>query len=673
MFEIEYQYQRGGPLYQKKYTSPSNIFVVEGPNDTGKSTLLQMIALGLYGDKIGEIDDSLKQKMFRLLDPKTEKCEFKFSIKSSDGRILTSELKNGQIEIKIDNKTKPLDYIKENFQIIFDIPGEPMGKLISALRTIKEEILTYERYIGTYLSELTRLKEKIEDWKSKEQKISELEGNIKDLENQKEGFERRLKIVKNNFEELEKAKIVNRYEDLSGKINSLETELNKINKQLLQAKRAMGKTRKSQRILNELSSTLLSLKVLSPLDTVKSLLDNSKRAELNKIEEELERTRRNDLTKEKVSKWISSLTEIRRYIAQIDGEKNLRIEKEILEFLSKLRTLLRDFMHLHLYLGGKRIEVSQLLTEIESYYKEIESKSQVSKLEKASEELENKLKLLEKTKELLEKIPELPEEDYESLKESKEKLTKEREKLVEELIKLHPKYVEITEEQKIELRKISDWETELNQAEKELKWLDNKIKEIQNQIITKNATLDALKDTKKPSIKISEEDLNHRFNICQRIQRKIEKFRELMENTNLEVKPEKLSEDEKRYYDILGEYFAEILEEIYFEHKSWKLKKLDLLEKCYVVEGREKPIFFVDLGTGHSKLGAFMAKLKHDTEKKKIVLLDEVGDMDKDVFGKLLDEIRLQVKAGKILLAALTKVRDDVKEPILTPIQVEEG
>jgi len=248
--------------------------------------------------------------------------------------------------------------------------------------------------------------------------------------------------------------------------------------------------------------------------------------------------------------------------------------------------------------------------------------------------------------------------------------------LLAELIELYPKYKEIPEEQKNELRKISNWESELNQVKSELEQLRKKIDENKNQITTKEVTLKILKETKKPSIKISEEELNHRFNICQGIQRKIGKFLELIENTNLEVKPEKpekLSEDEKRYYDILGEYFAEILEEIYFEHESWKLKKLDLLEKCYIVEGREKPIYFVDLGTGHSKLGAFMARLKHDTEKKKIVLLDEVGDMDKDVFGKLLDEIRLQVKAGKILLAALTKVRDDVKEPILTPIQVEEG
>jgi len=70
MFRINYEFQDGGPLYKctfpQKDDSDHNIFFIRGTNDQGKTTTLNMVALGLYAKDIfstntGIISDSLRQ------------------------------------------------------------------------------------------------------------------------------------------------------------------------------------------------------------------------------------------------------------------------------------------------------------------------------------------------------------------------------------------------------------------------------------------------------------------------------------------------------------------------------------------------------------------------------------------------------------------------------------
>lgn len=132
-----------------------------------------------------------------------------------------------------------------------------------------------------------------------------------------------------------------------------------------------------------------------------------------------------------------------------------------------------------------------------------------------------------------------------------------------------------------------------------------------------------------------------------------------------------LDDGATKFYDALGEYFAEVLKVVYFENKGWVLTRIDLTNRRYIVEGRQ-PISYVDIGAGHTALNSLLARMKQDYEgRKKILLFDEIGIMDNENLGRLIEEIKSQVRNHEVILALLSQVDNTVKGVVLEPISCE--
>ncbi|MFX0198244.1 MAG: AAA family ATPase, partial [Candidatus Hodarchaeota archaeon] len=56
-------------------TKLENVVVIEGPNSSGKSTLLNIIALGLFGKKSPRINPILQSRLDSLLDQDHQKIK----------------------------------------------------------------------------------------------------------------------------------------------------------------------------------------------------------------------------------------------------------------------------------------------------------------------------------------------------------------------------------------------------------------------------------------------------------------------------------------------------------------------------------------------------------------------------------------------------------------------
>jgi exonuclease SbcC len=664
MFEIEYSYKRGGPLYQKKYSSSSNVFILEGENDTGKTTVLQMIALGLYGDQVTSIDESLKKKMLRLLDPATEIASFRFSIRSPDGETLISELKNGKVSLYINGKLSPPDSIKERFQLIFDVPGEPFGKLVGALRPLEEKIFQWDGYVERYVRQLTSIQEELRQYKERERRIQELKKELNQLEENKRDLKDLLNSAQENLEKFRKAQIVATFENLQAEREKLRATLNEVRKKLLKLKKARGLTPKGRELINDFNFTFFCFQHLSPSEGILSVLPDADKVKFRKVEEEIKNTSRHNLTPEKIRHWFSLFMQFRNRIEQIEKEKNLTVQRDILHFLSQLTQLLSQFPHFVIPLPSGEIKASELLKAIDTYRQRIIQESLAFKVGEALKQIDEKLQLLKRIEELRQKIPQIPEETWEDLQSRQLRIASDLAKVEQRLGEIYSEYMKIPSEEKEMLKQIPWSEEEIKRIEERYKLYNEKIQEIESKILERKESLKFYEGLKQPKIQISEEELEREIELCRSIRRKIEDFREFIGGM-LSSQPIKGME---QYYDIVGEYLAQILEEVYFEHRSWKVKKVDMQKGCYVVEGREKPISFVDLGTGHSKLDAFLSVLRQETGKKKIVLLDEVGDMDESVFDRLLEELKKQAREGKILLAALTRVGEGQPKIIEIPV-----
>ena len=124
----------------------------------------------------------------------------------------------------------------------------------------------------------------------------------------------------------------------------------------------------------------------------------------------------------------------------------------------------------------------------------------------------------------------------------------------------------------------------------------------------------------------------------------------------------------KEFFDALSVYFAEILQVVYFEKKSWEVEKVDLVNRQYIIKNR-KPIKFIQMGTGHTALNSILARIKQKFGgKKKIILVDEIGHMDKENIRILVEEIKSQIKSGETILALITIADSTVSETTWEPV-----
>ena len=114
MIEFDYEIERdeGDEIrtyFPDKYTSPleSSTTYIEGPNSSGKSTLLHLIALGFYGLEDEDLARPLREDIDDLLQ--NDKILFNVRIKDSDGNTI---LESKRLIKKI-VKSKPIIELRE--------------------------------------------------------------------------------------------------------------------------------------------------------------------------------------------------------------------------------------------------------------------------------------------------------------------------------------------------------------------------------------------------------------------------------------------------------------------------------------------------------------------------------------------------------------------------------
>ena len=62
-YRLEHDYANEKKVYVPKYPKElPNLVCIEGPNSSGKSTLLHLLALGCHGLKVGLVPEPLKDK-----------------------------------------------------------------------------------------------------------------------------------------------------------------------------------------------------------------------------------------------------------------------------------------------------------------------------------------------------------------------------------------------------------------------------------------------------------------------------------------------------------------------------------------------------------------------------------------------------------------------------------
>ena len=673
MFEFKMSYLEPGyhKPGDKPFTFPpdyvdskidANLIAIEGKNGTGKTTLLNVLALALgYLDREKELDTkrALKRRLEDL--DKNETLEYSFRIRGDKPQSmeLLIERKKGQKQkISLNSKSIGPENLAREFDVLFLTEDDPrkvvsasMGKLSRYFRDLDNGLNNLSHTMTKYMIEIDEFrhfkkneKDLLDEIKDHKQKIGQYNSEIDKLKDTLAKVELRNEIQK-------KLALLSN----EGKISSEYTSLKKKYEQL-KGKKDTDIFRRIYKERERLLQVENDLKDISarPVQTCNSLaqygviLDSDKL--LNDDYSELNRllTRRQMEKKTEIAKMVivDEMIDLLRHHSENDIVPLInKPVGEVLRELYKIKAQL-SFDRVFALLGALKTTLEErkdVIAERDKIHEKIRVLSKDSKdvkdfesLEKAFLEAqerylqlqqaqqEDKIKLTAQWRQLrsIDGVPEVIRSQLETLEvqakaeDSMKVKCEERVKILRENVKEEPKFKD---------------------KEKKLQTL--------SQLITR-----------------MRENLSHWVLILSQPAEAREQF------TSVEAKMGFGLDDYQRFVKAVGEFLGNQFEPIAFAERLHEVKFFDIENYTFITkENRHIPID--NLSQGQSKITTLTGSFKEIEEgRKKIVLIDEIADLDPENLQRVKDTLKEKFAEGKLALAVLVRPSHD---PTSKPISIK--
>ena len=685
MFKIDYTLRRGNSEYHTSYpdlgNENHNIFIFRGSNGLGKSTMMQILAMGMFGLNSEELSLEIKNKMKRLIAEDTEEFGFLFVISSIDKKIeINSSLKNKHLDglrVLVNGNPFNKTAFADRFQLIFDVPDEITKKLNSSLVVIKRDLGDYISYTKTYLNDIQAQNNIINAYNNKTERLHTLEVRLKGEKSESENYSQRLKSVAEDYKKLRKSYVVKKFNEWDYQIESLSHQIEELEKRvdprIQKSKQTKSSNSKQNFVdsLNEIKSKLSELgkgvgeiEVLKNSFELKNLINGIKRY-----------NGPDDFSEPFFKRNMSSLITIIQKLADDERNKPTKEENE-LELLENIIGVLKRYVTINPEIPGTNGKsLNQFLSDLE-YRKTLLSvnlgeKKRFLLLEKKVSDLKNSLVDLRTKWKRISSIEEDNQENSEKLKEQLNELISNR-------LDFHKKQLEILDEYNSmsDAERLIDYdlvdEDEYDTTKSEYEQLKKNIEGMENKIKITESLLEEYRGTSVNPPEYTKETLDHLSELASSVQMKLNDWWKLFSNMSgasirdkSNIRPSAVA-----FYDALGKYLANILEFVFHEGRKWGLKKIDLIKETFIVEDGF-PITFNDISTGFNALNSLLAKMKQKYGgRKKILLFDEIGIMDEKNINILLTEIKKQVREGEVIFAALNLAERNLDHVVVEAIDV---
>lgn len=673
-----------------------NLVCVEGPNSSGKSTLMHIIALGLHGLKNPRIEQSLRDKLQDLVEADHQKLVFSFEISDNDGNpVLSSEKKDfDQSQIDLyefkSGKKKPLCFeaFERKYRLIYDIPKNPLGRLPELAYELKDHQTVLGKKIQELLLSIRDTLQEVQNARNPK-RIQEFTKDISEKENE---LKKSIKMNSNLEQELDQ---LCRYDHCLCllKINDELLE-NKIElDELLKNKKENRKN--SKKVDKEVQQFIRDLEVHKEAmrRLFADIIYDIRQANIKTEDDYLALWSQKSIeelikTEESRLRFFGGLREI--YNAAKDLCKKTESEGSLTEanLINELVGLLEHYSSTDIIIPGVEEPVKgfiNILRKRAKNHEEIVTKNKF--YIKIWREIEDILgvsrnyvnTLLPKVKDYTDLLTEhvqyngdTYDKDLSELETNKKSLLKKQEYHTAQLAKLDIKSLELDSEllalkadsclkpyllcdEKERREKISELRVEKDN-------LSKKIDTEKNLIQRWKIELERLENKKPHPLQENQDVLNILLSVIQRLQQKV--VSEFDSNIcwliDSKRSEKKMKEQDIRYCDNVATYLAGKIGMIKHVDNTYKVTKLDLLSrKVFTQEG--KVMTFTDFGTGQSQSAYLRGLLKVNDGRKVIALLDEVAMMDESSMKPIYDLLKEQEKDGQLLAAVVVQKGENIK------------
>lgn len=694
MIECDYQLVRDEEdetktfIPQKQLKRLDNITYIEAPNSFGKSTLLNILALSMYGLDTGKrtkhINPALLKKMESLVDANHQKLTFTVTISNQDGsvKLRSRKTKANSPQIVVEEiikgkkpqKLSP-ELFDRKYNLIYDIPDNPTERLSQLAHEIKESQINYGYKAGILKEAIRRIINEISNARDPN-RIKSLKANLTRQKTENEVVSKTVIKLENELTLLEDFVYSKMFSTYTEKCKQIGVKIDRLQKSSRRQER-QSRTEKSEHYnLNLIAQELIKdmqttfdkasdlLEILIP-PPKKNLLKVWSRVDFNEAFSELEI---DDTVEEQILAFKAILEWIRN---EKDKEESTREAGFYRDFLS----LLEDYQSLKGNIAAFGKTIRQLMNEIEA---EVNKHESTLNLLKNAEEA---IRLLDELRDFILKANRII---FPQLQKLKTKMSSEtgsllyEESITDQILKLKDDLGDLKEklgyyEQKYAAKGRPSLETATRNLSKELHkyegytedqltqaiiQLSDKITEdksserkAQHSIQMLSAEIDRLEKKEPHKYQQHLKKLETFFEKLQYLESKLKN--EYQDYIRQIINPKEFSSNpvktQLEYNDAVFKYLGKRLGKIPYLDKKYTVEYIDLI-KGIVKTKEKKTIRLTDMGTGQSQSAYLKGRLNTSDKRPIIALFDEVAMMDNqslepiyNTFQELYDKDRLLV------------------------------
>lgn len=675
----------------------ADVIYIEGPNSTGKSTFLNMLALSFFGLKLSkdELNPALRERITNLINSEHQKIQFNFEIKneklstylrSTKPNLISKEF---YVRKKIGDKEKPItaEQFHKEFKLIYDIPNNPLERLPLLLTEIRSAQILRARQVQMLGNFIRETIEKIREARDPAQ-LNDLDSALKKQEKEHKKLETGLNEIKEfllNFQKFYFSKIYLDYKELLEKTKKRRKEIEKSKKEIKKEEKEQSKTEDS--LLKDIAKSAKEAReyYYEATNYLKKLIPKSEKHHLDiwldsECSKEINQPEIYQSLRHEADFFINLFPKL------MTKDDEAKIQEA--NFYKSLVNVLKEYSHTDITIPETNKTITEFIEILRTrIYKHEQIINKNKNIKECKESIENMKKIIEQGIENTEKYKSIVKDHKKTMKnisdisstyeykqlQMQEKFYEEKKSyFAKELIKINVEESDVItvlstlrygkEFETYEVYTETQLSDRLNRLNEDI----NKDKEYLDRIkrIIKDTKFETEEIRKRKPHKYQEylPALEKFFKLVQGIEKKLtvtfDIYIERMINKDADTKT--ISDEEKEYRLQVAKFLAEKVRYIKHIDKNYLVKKIDVMEEKILTD-KDKIIRFKDIGTGQSQAAYLMGLLSMTDHRKIIALFDEVAMMDsntmKPIFDKLIDLYRNK----QLLLAVIIQRAEEFK------------
>lgn len=211
---------------QKIRDIDGNIMIIEGPNSSGKSTLMNLIAVGAYGEDDESLSQSMRSNLYELTKSSYRDISFDIVIKDlKTGRELQFIRKSGSEDniVLEDGVELSKQEFRQRYNLIYDIPEDPTARLKDISKMIRDDHRMLQQRISEFNSYVNGIWASISG-KPTEKEIEQIKREIAEAEKELRSLNDK-PLDNDKVSKINQISTIRKYLELERKSNELKTKI----------------------------------------------------------------------------------------------------------------------------------------------------------------------------------------------------------------------------------------------------------------------------------------------------------------------------------------------------------------------------------------------------------------------------------------------------------------